>query len=104
MTTIFHRQGDVGLLQVPELPTQCEELATENGRIILAYGEVTGHHHSVDAVCAQLLGTGEEQFLRVTQATQLEHQEHAPIGLAPGIYRVLRQREYHPVAIRNVAD
>jgi hypothetical protein len=34
----------------------------------------------------------------------LEHQEHDPIVIPPGAYRVIRQREYAPEDIRNIAD
>jgi hypothetical protein len=32
------------------------------------------------------------------------HEEHQPITLEPGIYRVWQQREYTPEAIRRVVD
>ena len=32
------------------------------------------------------------------------HEEHASIQLPKGNYRIVRQREYSPEAIRNVAD
>ena len=35
---------------------------------------------------------------------RLVHEEHGPIALAAGVYRVVRQREYFPGAIRPVAD
>jgi hypothetical protein len=34
----------------------------------------------------------------------LEHDEHDAIHLPPGNYQVVRQREYTPEAIINVAD
>jgi hypothetical protein len=75
------------------------------GRIILAHGEATGHHHSVDIDAAdwwkQSDGT---QFLAVKEEAAVEHQEHDTINLPPGSYRVRRQREYSPEAIRNVQD
>jgi hypothetical protein len=32
------------------------------------------------------------------------HEEHAPIPLPAGYYRIVRQREYVPGSIRPVAD
>jgi len=32
------------------------------------------------------------------------HEEHGPISLEPGTYRVWIQREYSPEAIRRVLD
>lgn len=74
----------------------------------LAYGESTGHAH-------QLVG-GEfylrenpktkERHLRVVTSTMLKHQEHRPIEINPGEYRIGIQREYDPFEklIRNVED
>jgi hypothetical protein len=44
------------------------------------------------------------RYLFVERACVLTHQEHAAIPLAPGIYRVSRQREYQPEGLRTVAD
>ena len=106
MSKIF-RQGDVLLMRVAALPMDVVPQAPENGRAVLAHGELTGHHHSVDASVAALFarsGMDEERYLEVREAAPLEHQEHAAINLEPGIYRVIRQREYHPEAVRRVAD
>ena len=35
---------------------------------------------------------------------QLRHEEHAEITLPAGIYKITRQREYSPEAIRSVCD
>ena len=44
-TTI--RQGDVLLVPVASLPAGCVEVPNDKGRIVLAYGEVTGHAHAI---------------------------------------------------------
>jgi hypothetical protein len=100
-----YRQGDVLIEQIASLPKTVKQQKPENGRIILARGEATGHHHSVHIDAADLWKTeGGEQFLQVKTETPVVHQEHAPILLPPGNYQVRRQREYTPAAIRNVAD
>lgn len=106
----------------------------DQGRAILAWGEVTGHHHQVFDACATLdpaevmpaFDYFEEpdgrRILLVMRPCELRHQEHAPIPLDPanptqvrqgdvclqpigaGAWQVLRQREYAPDAIRTVAD
>lgn len=98
------RQGDVLIERVDKIPANTEKQVGIGGRVILAYGEATGHHHSLDADKADWWKRGEEQFVDVKEATEVIHQEHAPIKLTPGRYRILRQREYSPEAIRNVAD
>jgi len=34
--------------------------------------------------------------LRVDAPSDLVHEEHAPIHLEPGLYKIVRQREYQP--------
>lgn len=116
-TPILFRQGDVGLQRVDSIPTGATP-AKVDGRIVLAYGEVTGHAHAIYATDyaarnridkspvrhAKLWDAGAERFLQVIETTALHHEEHAKIVLEPGIYRVIQQREYSPEAIRNVAD
>ena len=93
------RQGDVLLVKTNKKP---EGVATapRNGRIILAEGEATGHHHSVDAQVCELFG----DLLVVREATPLTHQEHGLIEIQPGTWWVVRQREYTPQEIRRVQD
>lgn len=97
------RQGDVLLVRVEAMPDG-RPVEAESGRLILARGEVTGHHHSVAAGDAALLESAEGLYLRIMAPTPLEHQEHAAIPLQPGAYRVVRQREYTPREIVPVAD
>jgi hypothetical protein len=98
------RQGDVLIEQVVRIPKDAVRQKPK-GRIILAHGEATGHHHSVDMDAADWWKQPDgAQFLQVEEAAAVEHQEHSRIDLPPGNYRVRRQREYSPEAIRNVAD
>lgn len=99
------RQGDVLLERINRVPAGLKKQKPIDGRVILASGEVTGHHHSVDADAADWWKDDkEEQFIAVKKPTQVVHQEHGPIELPKGNYRVTRQREYTPERLRNVAD
>jgi hypothetical protein len=109
------RQGDVLLVPVPRerLPEHARPLPRDaRGRLVLALGEATGHAHAVAAPDADLLaeaGWVNERFLRIVTEALLTHEEHAAIALPPGLYRVVRQREYEPgwegqPAERLVAD
>ena len=105
--TLF-RQGDVLLVRVAALPEGAKDITPEE-RIVLAYGEVTGHAHAIEELAvkarpARLWDAGAERFLQVLEKTSLRHEEHAPIDLPEGVYRVVQQREYSPEEIRNVAD
>jgi len=102
------RQGDVFVQQIAALPDGLTPKARDGGRVVLAYGEVTGHAHAIDSALAELFEDRDGTlYLRVQAgagAAQLVHEEHATIDLAPGCYRVTHQREYTPEAIRRVAD
>jgi len=99
------RQGDVLIIPITKIPKKLIPVAPEQGRLVLAHGEVTGHHHSVPASAGTLsLNEGGVMFLTIDQLTEVRHQEHAPIALEPGSYKVVRQREYSPEEIRNVTD
>lgn len=109
----FLRQGDVGIQRVTKKPSGLKPIPTDRGRVILAYGEQTGHAHQVVAMmhhaeppCALMEDpeTG-KRYLFVDRPCSLVHEEHGPIALAPGCYEVIRQREYVAADLaRNVAD
>ena len=76
------------------------------GRLILALGEVTGHAHAVVGP-GDLYRPGDPlapAVLHVPSGARVAHEEHGPIALPRGWYRVVRQREYVPGAVRVVAD
>ena len=68
------------------------------GRIVLAEGEVTGHHHSFSEGSAVLYADDAKDvnsFLTVTaEVAPLEHQEHATIIHPKGNYAAIRQEEW----------
>lgn len=109
------RQGDVLVRQVRTRSPLGHDLR-EDGRIVLAHGEVTGHAHEVvpaDDVITETAAPAAQffqepsgrRFLFVERACVLTHQEHGPIALAPGCYEITRQREYvAPDLNRSVAD
>lgn len=104
---MIYRQGDVLIERVSSIPTEGKKVAPKGGRIILAEGEATGHHHSLavtDVETAILEQDGGAMFLELIRDSVVTHQEHASINLDAGTYRVTRQREYSPEQIRNVAD
>lgn len=104
--TATYRQGDVLLRRVDAMPKQVKALRPELGRVILAHGEVTGHHHSLCVEDATLFADDatSARFLCCIRDAVLEHQEHDPIALPAGTYEVVRQNEYTPGEIRRVAD
>ena len=99
-----YRQGDVLVMRVDAVPAEAEQVPWD-GRIVLAYGEVTGHAHAISTAQAKMYSTQGERYLAVPAEAKLVHEEHATITLPAGFYRVIQQREYVPEAApRDVAD
>jgi hypothetical protein len=98
----MYRHGDVMIASIKKLPSGCER----KPHVILARGEVTGHSHRIEPnSSAVLFESGNETFLQVTESgANVIHEEHKPIELPPGLYRVWRQREYSPREIRVIRD
>ncbi len=96
------RRGDVLIAPTPSIPVA----ASMRPGTVLAYGEITGHSHRVDNPhSAEAWEHGGVLFLKVTaDNATIIHEEHHPITLPRGLYRVWMQREYTPQAIRRIAD
>lgn len=106
-----YRQGDILLVPCAEIPASACEDAPENGRVVLARGEQTGHAHTMAADRVRYFrddgSGGGGGFIRVAGPgpAELTHEEHAPLTIPPGSYRVVQQREYRPrEAPRAVVD
>jgi hypothetical protein len=100
-----YRQGDVLVVAVEGIPAGAVPVPRAGGEVVLAHGEATGHRHAITDPHAELFRALDAVYLCVAGAdTVLEHPEHDPITLAPGEYRVIRQREYSPDAPRYVHD
>ncbi|AWL41877.1 MULTISPECIES: hypothetical protein [Streptomyces] len=108
----MYRQGDVLIMALEEsaVPAQFLEAPGElrdgRGRLVLALGEVTGHAHAVRGPGRLLREAGPfgPMLLHLPEGGRVVHEEHAPIPLPKGWFRVVRQREYAPGAVRIVAD
>ena len=93
---VMIRQGDVLLVPVDEIPTESRR-QSRRGRLVLAEGEATGHAHAILERDAETFTTSDgSRFLLTKSRAQLIHEEHAPLQVAPGAYRVIVQREYVP--------
>ncbi|AEV83540.1 hypothetical protein ACWT_2901 [Actinoplanes sp. SE50] len=105
----MYRQGDVLIVPVPPagVPACAPVPRDPRGRMVLARGEATGHAHVVGGPGVRLvadLDDPERMFVEVPAHGRVSHEEHGPIALPSGVYRVIRQREYVPGAFRPVAD
>ena len=103
------RQGDV-LLIPARIGGKTKGVKRDAGRVVLAYGEVTGHAHAILSPDCQLVTAADAEDLRMwllvtaPEPVELVHEEHATVLIPPGEYQVIRQVEYAPEALRNVAD
>lgn len=96
------RQGDVYIILNREKPVSAKKREDKT----VAYGEVTGHHHSfletdTVEVFGELAGT---QWIVVEEESSLTHQEHDTHVIPVGTHEVRIQREYTPEKIRRVLD
>ena len=91
--------------RIAEIPADAKP-QTVKERVVLAYGEVTGHAHAIhdlDNVDVFVSAEG-AMYLQVKDAVDLRHEEHGTITLPAGNYERVIQREYSPEAIRRVKD
>lgn len=97
-----YQQGDVIVRAVKALPKTEKELV-ESG--ILAYGEATGHKH-------QIVGPGKlyringELWIDASGEITVKHEEHKPITLPAGTYKVggVKEWDHFKEEARQVAD
>lgn len=101
--TKSYRHGDLLLKQIDRIP--CGMVPKDD--LVILEGEMTGHAHRLDGPGGQILVSDDgTMVVEVLSQVGLIHEEHDRIDLTPGLYEVVRQREYNPYedAIRNVQD
>ena len=114
MTEMF-AQGDLLIERVDDIqPAGTILAADQTGATVLAEGELTGHRHAIfdrvtmfrdDALAREIPAGLYVGHVKVDSGSALiQHQEHAPISLAEGTYRVRRQRELEPKDAVLVSD
>jgi hypothetical protein len=114
MTEIL-AQGDLLLEKVPDIaPSGTIAENAEGAAMVLAEGEASGHRHAIrervimfrdDSLARDIpagLYVGHVQVN--SPSARVTHDEHAPLTLRRGTYRVRRQRELGPRDARVLAD
>ncbi len=103
---MFSRMDGQRLLVTSDGAVPLPDVREKLPHTILANGETTGHCHRIKEFHdADLYSTSEGFHLHVRgTAVTVVHEEHAPITLIGGYYRIWRQREYSPEEIRVVRD
>lgn len=105
-------QGDIRIIKLNDVPSLdgLEEVKREGGKLIVTHSE-TGHHHVLERPTSRMFQSKDNDFEAIVlldEADVLKHERpydtHAPIAMAPGAYKVKRQREHTPEGYRRVAD
>jgi hypothetical protein len=108
-------QGDLLIERVETvMPSGWRINSDANGATVVAEGELSGHRHTIheavtmfrdDALARDIPGDLYIGHINVDgAAARLVHDEHGPITLRQGTYRVRRQREFEPKDVGLVVD
>ena len=114
MNEIF-AQGDLLIERVADiLPSGTAIQPMPDGAVVLAEGEATGHRHAIFDTVTMFRDDGLARDIPdglyighvrvVGHSARVQHDEHAPIDLPKGTWRVRRQREFQPKDVRIVSD
>jgi hypothetical protein len=108
MKNKFVHQGDITFIPVVK-DSIMGNAEKHDGSFIVGYGEATGHHHKVtvaNPADMEVIKVADGYILRLKSEATVTHQEHKPIRLAPGTYRVGHEREFDHFSLiaRKVID
>ena len=94
MIQMKYRQGDLLFEKMDKVPKGRRKVRKDN---IILRGEATGHAHRLKGgELFELWSWEPGLYIEIKTKGQIVHEEHAPIELEKGFYRVIRQREYSP--------
>lgn len=103
---MIYQHGDV-ILEKVEV-AEGENVKAVNGQYVLAEGEATGHAHTVVAGEGVSLMTADDGglLLATLKEVTIKHQEHHPLTLPAGKYkiRIVREYDYDTEEAREVRD
>lgn len=88
-------QGDVFFVKVDVIPETKKIVKPSKEGYIIAKGEITGHAHKIeDVVNVIVYQVDDVYYIECLEPVYVMHDEHKPITLDPGIWKVGIQREY----------
>lgn len=88
-----YQHGDVLIIGIDKIP-ESAELQKRKGDIIVAEGESTGHAHRIEDDFVKWYFKDNEIFIESEKSFVLRHEEHNPITIDPGKYRIGIVREF----------
>lgn len=96
------------MLPVSSIPEGCKAVTDKRG-VVLAEGEFTGHYHGIEDGDVALLEAPDGSRFVVNSGDRpatLKHQEHKPVAVAPGAYRIgiVREKDWFQDMVRAVRD
>ena len=102
------RQGDVLLVPVEEIPEDAE-LVSQGSELTIAYGEATGHHHTLypqrgvlakECLVKEFKTKSGRRFVEFNQVMNLRHPDHDPAVdyklLKPCIREIIIEEQENP--------
>jgi len=102
------QQGDVILTRIKSLPPGKRKVLKKNnnGEMVLAEGETTGHYHGILENKSELFTIDNVMYMNLKKNATLTHQEHAHIELEAGIWQVgiVKEYDYFSKMVRKVVD
>ncbi len=105
---MFYRHGDILFEQVEAIPEMHNPRTTDDEKNgIVQRGESTGHAHVIeDMTGVEIFSDWRDRFLKAEQAFTIRHEEHKPLKLPAGNYRIriAREFDYLRQAARMVVD
>ena len=111
-TGLFHEagHGDMYMRRIAEADIPADvllRLAAGERRVVLAYGEASGHGHVLtsERPIGYVRDVDTVAYVLLRDAGLLTHEEHGVRAMAPGYYEVPTERDYDPTLYqRRVVD
>lgn len=110
----YYQQGDVLIRKIDSLP---EGLVEQNARVLQSSPTSSHKHQFLSDKVVVLVdptytpsenaqGTNVGRFIHVLEQSDLTHEEHKPIPVAPGFYEIdlVREEDYETKQARYVVD
>lgn len=104
------QQGDILLCPISKIPTGCKAIKDKRG-VVLAEGEISGHYHAIEKTNGVQLMEAPDRIRYLVvggarKSASLTHQEHKPVSIPPGTYRlgIVREKDWFSEMVRPVID